>query len=367
MKLAIPQPHFLRQLQLVEHAVNDRTTLPILSNVLLQTQEQELILTATDLDVGIQCRFPLTSPAEPGAVALPARRLTTIVRELPDEPIVLEAKKNAAATLMCGRSSFRVPGLPAEDFPALPAAGTTSGVRLPQGTLKALIQQTAYAMSMEESRFILNGALLSAQRKHLALVATDGRRLAAATAALVEPARVGLDVVLPAKTVRELARLLQPEEPDEVVLSTLQDNQLSLTFGGIAVITRLIDGQFPPYEKVIPPASKHQARCPREGLINALRRAGLMTTASSQAVVLEFGAQRLVVSKESADVGSAREELEIAYAGEPMTVAFNPEFWLDVLKVIDGEEVAIELGGPERPAVIRQPGFTYVVLPMKVS
>jgi DNA polymerase-3 subunit beta len=351
---------------MVEHAVNDRSTLPILTNVLVQTLGDELILTATDLDVGIQCRFPLTPPHEEGAVALPARKLTTIVRELPDEPIVLEAKKNSTAMLSCGRSSFRVPGLPAEDFPVLPTASGPEGVRVPQETLKTLIQQTAYAMSMEETRFILNGALLSTQKKQIALIATDGRRLAVGTAPLAEAPRGPLNVVVPAKTMRELGRLLQAD-PEDVLISPLQDNQLALRFGAVTMVTRLIEGQFPPYEKVIPPPSKQQARCPREALTSAIRRASLMTTASSQAVVFELAPNRLVVSKESAETGSAREELEIGYAGDAMTVAFNPEFWLDVLKVLDGDEVTIELGGAERPAVIRQAGLTYVVLPMKVS
>ena len=383
MRLTIPQAHLLKTLQAVEHAVNDRSTLPILANVLLEVGESGLTLTATDLDVGIQCRFPLTQPLERGAVALPARKLTTIIRELPEEPVTLEAKKNHTATVSCGPSSFRIPGLPAEDFPALPTPEDTESLTVSQGALKTMIAQTAHAMSMEETRFILNGALLTTQPpstpifsgargaspgKHdLMLVATDGRRLAIGRVPLDKPPTRPLQGILPAKTLRELGRLLQDDEADDVTVTPLKDNQLTIRFGSVTVVTRLIEGQFPQFEKVVPAPTKNTVSCRRQALIDAIRRASLMTTATSQAVVFELGANRLIVSKESAELGSAREELEVGYAGEPMTIAFNPEFWLDILKVLDDEELSIEIAGADRPAVIRHPELLYIVLPMKVS
>lgn len=366
MRLTIPQPQLLKNLQMVERAVSDRSTLPILANVLLETNENELTLTATDLDVGIQCRFPLGQPVERGAVALPARKLTTIIRELPDEPVILEAKKNHTATVNCGASSFRIPGLPAEDFPVFPPIEKTDHLTIPQAALRALVAQTAYAMSMEETRFILNGALLTTQKNALVMVATDGRRLAIAGAPIGEEGKSSLAVVIPSKTVRELGRLLE-DDTEDVLIAPLKDNQLMFRFGYATVVTRLIEGQFPSYEKVIPAPSKQVVTCTRQALVNAIRRASLMTTAASQAVVFELSRDRLVISKESAELGSAREELPVTYQGEAMTVAFNPEFWLDVLKVVDTEEIDIELSAPDRPAAIRQPGFTYIVLPMKVA
>ena len=367
MRLTIPKPQLLNQLQIVERAVNDRSTLPILANILLETTETELTLTATDLDVGIQCRFPLAQPIERGAVTLPARKLTTIIRELPDEPVTVEAKKNHTATVSCGQINFRIPGLPPEDFPALPQGESEGGVTLSQGALRALVAQTAYAMSMEETRFILNGALLTTQKNALVMVATDGRRLAVATAELSQAVKQPLQAVIPAKTVRELGRLLQEEDSEDVAIAPLKDNQLTFRFGATTVVTRLIEGQFPQYEKVIPQPSKQTFVCDRQGLIDAIRRASLMTTAASRAVLFELTSNRLVVSKESPEQGSAREELVVAYNGEPMTAAFNPEFWLDVLKAWEGSEVRVEVAGADRPAVIRQPAFTYVVLPMKIS
>jgi len=298
---------------------------------------------------------------------LPARKLATVVRELPDDMVVLESKKNHIATLNCGASSFRIPGLPPEDFPVLPAPQGDAALSLPQGALKAMITQTAHAMSVEETRFILNGALLTTQKNELILVATDGRRLAVARAPLSGTVKAPLHTIIPSKTVRELGRLLQGDEPDDVAIAPLKDNQLTFRFGPVTIVTRLIEGQFPPYEKVIPPPSKTAFSCDRQALIDAVRRANLMTTATSQAVVFELGAGRLIVSKESPELGSAREELPVTYNGDPLTIAFNPEFWLDVLKTMDASEVAVEVTGPDRPAVIRQPAFTYLVLPMKTA
>jgi DNA polymerase-3 subunit beta len=367
MRLTLPQANLLKTLQTVERAVNERSTLPILTNVLLEAAREELVLTATDLDVGIQCRFPLVAPVEQGAVAIPARKLTSIVRELPEETVTLEAKKNHAVTLNCGASSFRIPGLPAEDFPALPTDEEGPSLLVPEAALHGLVTRTAYAMSMEETRFILNGALLTAQKGTLTMVTTDGRRLAVADTALAEPLKQPVQAVIPAKTVRELGRLLSASSGEAVRIIPLKEHQWTFRFGAVTVVTRLVEGQFPQYEKVIPPSAKHTLACAREELMSAIRRASLMTTAASQAVMFDVAADRLVVSKESAEAGSAREEIGARYGGEPLRIAFNPEFWLDVLKVLDSETVEIELSGADRPAVIRRPAFTYLVLPMKVA
>jgi DNA polymerase-3 subunit beta len=230
-----------------------------------------------------------------------------------------------------------------------------------------LVAQTAYAMSTEEARFILNGVLLVAKQGQLTLVATDGRRLAVASTPLSAKTPQEVSVVVPAKTIRELGRLLQDEDQTDVSIIPLKDNQLTFQFGHVTVVTRLIEGQFPQYDKVIPVPSKQRFTCNRPLLLNAIRRAGLMTTTTSQAVLFEVGLGRLVISKESSELGSVREELPIVYEGEPAKIAFNPEFWSDALKTLDTPEVTVELSGPERPAVVRQAGFLYLVLPMKLT
>lgn len=367
MRLTIEQAQLLKSLQVIEHAVNDRSALPILANVLLETQGEELVLTATDLDVGVRCRLPLTQAGEQGAVTLPARRLTTMIRELPEELVTIEVKQNHTAIVSCGASRFRVLGLPPEDFPVLPPLEDAGAFHIPQSILKQLLANTAFAMSMEETRFILNGALLKAEGQRLVVAATDGRRLAVAAGAGAQQDGKPLAAVVPSKAIRELSRLLQGDSEEPVSIAPIQDHQVVFRFGAASVVTRLIEGQFPPYEGVIPAPSKSVLTCSRQLLADAVRRASLMTTAASQAVVFELAKDGVIVSKESAELGSAREEVPASYQGEPMTIAFNPEFWLDALKVLPQDEVAIEVSAPDKPAVLRLPDFLYVVLPMKLA
>ena len=380
MRLVIEQPRLLKSLQTVERAVNDRSALPILANILIETTERELVLTATDLDVGVQYRLPMTGQPEQGAVTLPARRLATIIRELPEEPVTMEAKKNYSATVSCGASHFRLQGLPPEDFPVFPVAEQTHTTTIPQSILKQLITHTAFAMSLEETRFVLNGTLLQIANGTVTLAAADGRRLAVASAPVPgTPAPEATRVVVPAKAIRELGRLLDDAGEDPVTIAPLKDNQVVFRFGEVTIISRLIDGQFPQYESAIPEPSRITVTCDRGQLANAIRRASLMTTATSQAVVFDLAKDRVIVSKESPEVGSAQEELPASYTGEPMTIGFNPAYWLDVLKVLDAAEVTIEFAAPPRTAgspaegppydraAIRLPQLLYLVMAMKLS
>lgn len=366
MRLALHQPVLLKSLQAIEHAVSDRSALPILANVHVEIKGQEAILTATDLDVGIRYALPLTEATAEGAVTVPARRLTAIIRELPEEAIVIEANSNHTTTITCGSSRFRIPGLPPEDFPIFPPFEQSGKATVSQTALNTLIHRTLFAMSLEETRFVLNGTFVKAEGEVLTLVATDGRRLASAQARLANAVSEPIQQIVPSKTIRELSRLLETDDEEPVTITPLKDNQLLFQFGAVTVISRLIEGQFPRYESVIPAPSTTTLTCARHLLTDAIRRVGLMTTATSQAVVFELAKDRVTVSKESTELGSAREELPASYTGQPMTIAFNPEFWLDVLKVLDTDDVAIEMTTPEKPAVIRLPDFVYLALPMKL-
>ena len=377
MRITLEQPRLLKILQTIERAVNERSTLPILANILFETTEHHLTLRATDLDIAIQYQVPLIEHTESGAVTIPARRFSAIVRELPEDPVTIEAKKNHSATITCGPSQFRIQGLPAEDFPPFPPLEHSESVTIPQATLKHLLSLTAFAMSIEETRFVLNGALLKLTHQELTMVTADGRRLAAASASTPKPVPKEIAVVIPSKTVHELGRLLEEDEEESIAIALLKDNQLLFQFGPVSLITRLIEGQFPQYESVIPVPSKTTVTCNRQLLLGAIRRASLMTTATSQAVTLDFAKEQLVVSKESPELGSASEELEARYTGGPIRMACNPGFWIDVLKVLDSDDVAIELATatqgvaaeaplPDR-AVIRLPHFLYLVMAMKLS
>ncbi len=341
--------------------------MPILSNILLEAKSQELVVTATDLDIGVQYRTALHEPGEDGAVAVSARRLSVIIRELPNQTVTIESKKNFTATLSCGTSQFKLPGLPPEDFPIFPSFDGERQFAIPASSLRRVVQLTAFAMSMEETRFVLNGALFHLHGSTATVAATDGRRLAVAHAPFSGPSEAALQAIIPSKTIRELGRLLQGVGGTDVVVTPLKDNQLLFQYGETAIITRLIEGQFPAYEAVVPTPSATTMAVDRQALADAVRRASLMTTATAQAVLFELADNRLTISKETAELGSAREELPVRYPGAPMTAAFNPEFWLDVLKVLEEEELVVELVSPEKPAVIRLPDFLYIVLPMKLA
>ena len=268
-------------------------------------------------------------------------------------------------------------GLAAGRFPVFPEFEQPVPSAIAQSTLKSLVALTEFAMSMEETRFVLNGALVTCEKGLLTLVATDGRRLAVARAPLEQDGGgTPVSVVVPAKTIHELGRLLQDAEDARVEIAPIKDNQLLFRFGEATIITRLIDGQFPRYEQVIPKPVDTALTCSRALLMSAIRRASLMTSAASQAIVFDVAKDHVTISKESPELGSAREDIPAAYSGSPMTVAFNPEFWLEALKALSVEEISIELVSPEKPAVIRLGegarggdgvALTYVVLPMKLS
>jgi DNA polymerase III subunit beta len=378
MKLTIDQLQLLKGLQVVERAVSERSALPILSNVLLEAKENALYLTATDLDVGIKCEVLLSEKADSGAVALPAKRLATIIRELPQEKITLEAKSNHTTLISCAQSRFRIPGLPPEDFPVLHSSEKNPIISISQAALKDLISKTAFSMSLEETRYVLNGSLFKVQADSLSLVATDGRRLALASAKLNSSSAQPSNFIVPSKTVRELGRLLETEDSEAVSIEPMKDNQLLFKFGAITVITRLIEGQFPAYEGVIPKDSGYKLSCNKKLFLDAIRRASLMTSQTSQAVVFEISKNKVIVAKESSELGSSTEEIPAEYSGEPMSVAFNPEYWMDALKVLDDETITIELASADKPALVKVPyaggassegqtQFIYIVLPMKLS
>ena len=364
MKFTVDKSELLEACRIVDGVISDRATLPILSNTLLQLQQSTLQVVGTDLDVGISCQLTVRG-LEDGSITVPAKKFTEIIKELPDESLTLQAKKNHTLLIESRQCLFRLTGLPAEEFPRLPEVPRERGIQLHQRQLKEMFNLTAFAMSHEETRYVLNGSLLALHDTKATIVATDGRRLALAEGILDAKAAQTKRVILPAKTVHELHRLLQDDGTAEVVF--LGENQIAFQLGHITLISRLVDGEFPNYEKVLPVESKRKVRMPRAQLMEATRRAGLFTAPNSQAVRLDLSKNRLVLFKESPEFGEVREELEITYDGDNLSIAFNPSYLLDALKAVQTEEVELELTGADKPGVIRQDGFLYLVLPMQVG
>ena len=365
MKLEAKREQLLKPLQHVIGAVERRQTLPILTNVLVSARERELTLTTTDLEMELSVRVELQVET-PGETTLPARRLHDILRALPDDASVTLSVEGDKATVRCGRSRFTLITLPAGDFPTLEDLPFEGDIRLPQGILRSLIERTHFAMAQQDVRYYLNGLLLVVAGGELRVVATDGHRLAYASEPIDENlART--EAILPRKTVLELARqLADSDEPLEILLG---GNQVTFRFGAVELVSKLIDGKFPDYERVIPQGHPKLLTVPRLTLLHSLERAAILTNEKFRGVrtVLAEGSLKIIAA--NAEQEEAVEEIEIDYSGEALDVGFNVTYLLDVLRNVSNENVECRLNDSNSSALITLPGnerFKYVVMPMRI-
>jgi DNA polymerase-3 subunit beta len=364
MKFTVSKEALLEGLQKVQHVVSTRTTLPILSNVLLVAENGRLQLTTTDLDVGITGSVQADVTTD-GATTLPAKRLVNIIRELPASEVQISVDAKNVASISCGPSFFKIIGLGQDDFPPLPDFEGAKEYRIPQQLLRDGLKKTAYAISTDETRYVLNGIYTSFREGKLTLVATDGRRLAMVEHDLDFPASQEVDVIVPTKAVQELQRLLGEQGE---VLVRLSDSQIAFSIGESLLVSKLIEGNYPNYRQVIPGDSSERVELPREAMLETVRRVSLLSSDKSNSVKLVFQANQLEVTANSPDVGEARETLEVPYDGKEMQIAFNPEFLKAPLQNLDEETVYLDLIDEMSPGVVRIEGtFLYVIMPMRVT
>ena len=363
MKIKTQKDSLLNSIQKVQNVITSKAALPILSNILIETQHESIKLTATDLDIGITCVIPV-DVQEPGAITIPAKRLADIIKELPQEEVTISTKKNNLVTIEAGVCEFKIMGLAKEEFPKLPTFQDQEAIKLEQALLKEMLSLTHFSVSFDETRYILNGMLFKIIKDTLRLVATDGKRLAIIEKKLGVATDKEVSIIIPIKTIHELMRNL--EEGKEVSL-ILGNNQALFDLGGVVVISRLIEGEFPDYQQVIPPASENKIGVDREAFLLAVKRAALLSTPDYQAVKLEVFKNKLVVSKSTPDVGESREELDISYHGKELAIGFNPNYLIDALKNLSVPTIELEVTDSEKPGVIRLNGYVYIVLPMRLS
>ncbi|MDD2751921.1 MAG: DNA polymerase III subunit beta [Candidatus Omnitrophica bacterium] len=363
MKLKITKEILLNSIDILQNIINTKTSLPILSNILIETYQGKLRFTATDLNIGITCVVPVDIQ-EPGAVTIPARRFGGIIRELSEEKIEITTKKNHLMIIDAGLCQFKIMGLPAEDFPKLPELKDREVLQLEQGVLKEMLRLTSFAVSFDETRYILNGILFKFLNNSLTMVATDAKRLAVIEKKLSQGINKDLQVIIPIKTIQELNRNLKDEGMVSMIIGP---NQVLFDFGDITIISRLIEGEFPSYQQVIPPEATQKIKLSRDQLLLAVRRAALLSTPDYQAIKMEVFKDKLVVSKSTPDVGESREELAINYAGKEMVVGFNPNYLIDILKNTTEDTIELEITGSESPGVMRNKGYVYIVLPMRLG
>lgn len=364
MKFRISKEAFVDGLQKVQHVVSSRTTLPILSNVLLVAKDGRIQFTTTDLDVGITGSVEAQIEKE-GATTLPAKRLVSIVRELPSNDVEVSVDGKNHASIRSGPSFFKIIGLGEAEFPPLPDFAGAKEFKIPQVVLRDGLRKTAYAISNDETRYVLNGIFTSFRDGKLTLVATDGRRLAMVDADLEFPASHETDVIIPTKAVQELQRLLG--EAGEVLVK-LSDSQISFAVGDNLLCSKLIEGNYPNYRQVIPGDSNERVVIAREALLETVRRVSLLSSEKSNSVKLVFSENRIEVTANSPDVGEAQESMDVIYQGPPMQIAFNPEFLQAPLRNLDSDDVYLDLIDEMSPGVLRIEGtFLYVLMPMRVT
>lgn len=369
MNLTISKEQLIIGLQAVQNVVGSRTTLPILSNVLLRAEGERLELTATDLDVTVCCEVE-AGVKRSGASTVPVKKLFGIVRELSGAEIEIEVDEKNNCSVKAAASYYRINGLAAEEFPPLPSFKEDKKISLPQETLSKMLKKTSFAISTDESRYVLNGIYFSLRDHKLTMVATDGRRLALVDEeAEVSESSQG-EFIVPAKTVNELGRLLQTKGEVEIKYS---DNQAAFMLqaeksGKVQIITKLIEGNYPNYRQVIPSETKERIPLAREEFMHALRRAEIMTTDKANSVKMAFSKNNLAITANSPEVGEARESIAVNYKGKDLAIAFNPRYLIEPLGALSEDEVFFELTDELSPGVLKINGpFLYVVMPMRLS
>ena len=364
MKFSVSKEKLLAGLQTVQNVVSTRTTLPILSNVLLHAADGQLRLTTTDLDVGVSGVID-AQIEKPGATTLPARRLANIVRELPAAEVQIEIDAKNVASIRCGQSFFKILGLPEEEFPPLPKFEGAKTFTIHQQALRDALKKTSYAISTDETRYVLNGILFSFKENKLTMVATDGRRLALVDLEVEFPRSQEVEIIVPTKCVTELGRLLGDEGD---VKMSVGENQIAFEIGGSLLVSKLIEGNYPNYRQVIPGDAKERITLERETFLNAVHRVSLLSSEKSNSVKLVFTKNNIEIGANTPDIGEARESLAVAYKGREFSIAFNPEFLQAPLRALPNDEIFLDLIDEMSPGVIKiQTPFLYVLMPMRIS
>ncbi|HVH08263.1 MAG TPA: DNA polymerase III subunit beta [Gemmatimonadales bacterium] len=353
MKFTITQEQLQDGLSAVAAAVPAKTTLPVLANVLLEATKQGLRLSGTDLDIAVTTTVAAEVDAE-GAVTLPAKKLVDIARELPSGPVRVTAAGEARVGLECGRSKFKLLGLPREEYPSFPVVKFDGSWTAAAGAVHKLVGHVAFAASTEESRPILNGVLWELRADRMRMVATNGHRLAK----MDVPAKGGggatADLIVPPKALEQVRRLFAAEEALEIARS---DNHIGFRAGGTLVFSRLIEGPYPPYEQVIPRENDKVATVDKAAMAGALRRMSVVASDQTHRIRLAFSGGAVKFSVQTPDLGEAQDELAVTYEGEPLEIGFNATYLLEILKYMPTDEVRLTFKAPERAATVEPVGW----------
>jgi len=370
MELVVRKTDLLKELQLFQGIVERKNTIPILANVLLEAQGDTLRLAATDLEVGLRSKCA-ASVSKPGSLTLPAKKFYEIVKELPETDVRIEEDKAGTVKVAADRYESKMQTLPREDFPTLPEIAAGESTTVARAQLREMVAKTQFAITGEDTRYFLNGALLVLRPDLMLLVATDGHRLALVSAPRTGQPAKGEEsrTILPKKTLLELARLLGDGDSD--ISFAKSENHIFFEVDGRLLVSRVIDGQFPAYERVIPKNNDKRIEFERDRIQAAIRRVALLSNERSRAVKFSLEAGKVEVASHSPELGEAREQLVVEYGGPSLQISFNAQYVMDFLSAVQTDSIAIEFRDEVSQTVMRPVGtteydYTYVVMPMRI-
>ncbi len=367
MKFTITRERLQEGLLAVAASVPAKTTLPVLSNILVEASEDGVRLSGTDLDIAVSTIVPAEIDEE-GSTTLPAKKLVEIVRELPSAAIRITSIGEQRINLECGRAKFKLLGIPKEEFPSFPAVDFKDSWTATSSDLQKLINHVAFAASTEESRPILNGVLWELRNDYMRMVATNGHRLARMDVP-ISGGGTSTDLIIPPKALDQVRRLFGTSDEVDIARS---DNHLGFRSSSTLVFTRLIEGPYPNYEQVIPKDNDKEATVEKSTLISALRRVGVVASDQTHRVRLAFGNNSLRFSVSTPDLGEASDEIAISYGGEELEIGFNANYLLDILKFMPTDEIRLTFKAPERAATVEPVGwddpasYTCLVMPLRL-
>ena len=353
MKFTISREKLQEGLQAVTAAVPAKTTLPVLANLLVETTDRGSRFSATDLDIAVSTEVS-ADVESPGAITIPAKKLSEIARELPPSPVKISASGEQRVTLECGRSKFKLLGLPRDEFPTFPSVRFNDSWRVKSGELQKLISHTAFAASTEESRPILNGVLWELREERMRMVATNGHRLAKMELLVDSSSAPPGDLIVPPKALEQIRRLFPAEEELEIARG---DNHLGFRSPFTAVFTRLVEGPYPNYEQVIPKDNDRYALADKAALMSALKRMSVIASDQTHRIKMSFNTGMLKFSVTTPDLGEASDELPVVYTGDQLDIGFNATYLLEILRFMPTEQVRLTFKAPERAATIEPEGW----------
>ncbi|MBC7791686.1 MAG: DNA polymerase III subunit beta [Anaerolineae bacterium] len=368
MRFTIAREKLQEGLSAVTAAVPTKTTLPVLANILLETTDKGIRLSGTDLDIAVSTEV-LADVETQGSITIPAKKLAEIARELPSAPVKMSSAGEQKVTLECGRSRFKLLGLPRDEFPSFPTVRFNESWRVRSGDLQKLIGHTAFAASTEESRPILNGVLWELRPERMRMVATNGHRLSKMELPITSEGAPSGDLIVPPKALEQIRKLFPAEEDLEIARG---DNHLAFRSPFTSVFTRLIEGPYPNYEQVIPKDNDRVALADKNVLAQSLRRMSIIASDQTHRIRLAFNAGMLKLGVQTPDLGEAQDEVPINYEGDPLEIGFNANYLIEILRYMPTDEVRLTFKAAERAATIEPEGwkddarYLGLVMPLKL-